>query len=164
VFGDYGFTMLVFADSLASLTDACTAAWSDLAESGMVGARETRALEPCFYSLVPGNLRLRPRPGYISSLNFASLASLHAFPHSSTIGYWGPPAALFTTIGRTLYYYHFHVGDVGNTFVCGRTGLTAGKLRLRVTWLKSANFTFTVTVRPKAFAVSHQAQTSSAMA
>jgi type IV secretion system protein VirB4 len=122
VFGDYGFTMLVFADSLASLTDACTAAWSDLAESGMVGARETRALEPRFYSLVPGNLRLRPRPGYISSLNFASLASLHAFPHSSTIGYWGPPAALFTTIGRTLYYYHFHVGDVGNTFVCGRTG------------------------------------------
>src|ERR1700719_1108407 len=38
------------------------------------------------------------------------------------------------------------------------------KLRLRVTWRKLANFTFTVTVRPKALALSHQAQTSSAMA
>jgi len=33
-----------------------------------------------------------------------------------------------------------------------------------VTWRKSANFTLTVTVRPKACAFSHQAQTSSAMA
>jgi hypothetical protein len=40
--------------------------------------------------------------------------------------------------------------------------ITVEKLRLRVTWRKSANFTFTV--RPKALALSHQAQTSSAMA
>src|SRR4029077_11226640 len=32
------------------------------------------------------------------------------------------------------------------------------KLQLRVTWRKSANFTLTVTVRPKACAFSHQAQ------
>jgi hypothetical protein len=31
----------------------------------------------------------------------------------------------------------------------------AGKLRLRVIWWKSANFTFIVTVRPKAPAFSH---------
>ncbi len=42
--------------------------------------------------------------------------------------------------------------------------IIAGKLRLRVTCWKSANFTFTVTARPKALAFSHQAQTSSAMA
>ena len=40
--------------------------------------------------------------------------------------------------------------------------ITVEKLRLRVTWRKLANFTFTVTVRPKALALSHQAQTPSA--
>src|SRR6202035_5380944 len=32
--------------------------------------------------------------------------------------------------------------------------ITVEKLRLRVTWRKSANFTFTVTVRPKAWCLS----------
>jgi type IV secretion system protein VirB4 len=122
VFGDYGFTVLAFANSPGELVDVATAAWSDLAESGMVVARETRALEPAVYSMVPGNGRLRPRPGFISSLNFASLAPLHAYPLGAERGYWGPPAALFITGGKTPYRYHFHVGDVGNTFVCGRTG------------------------------------------
>lgn len=122
VYGDYGFTVLAFANSPEELKDVATAAWSDLAESGMVGARETRALESAFYSMVPGNGRLRPRPGYISSRNFASLAPLHAYPLGAERGYWGAPAALFVTGGKTPYRYHFHVGDVGNTFVCGRTG------------------------------------------
>ena len=42
--------------------------------------------------------------------------------------------------------------------------VAAGKLRLRVTCWKSANFTLTVTVRPNACAVRHQSHTSSATA
>jgi type IV secretion system protein VirB4 len=122
VFGDYGFTLLAFADTPREMVDVATAAWSDLAESGMVVARETRALEQAWYSMIPGNSRLRPRPGYISSLNFASLAPLHGYPLGAERGYWGVPAAIFTTTGRTPYRYHFHVGDVGNTFVSGRVG------------------------------------------
>ena len=45
-----------------------------------------------------------------------------------------------------------------------RCAIAVEKLRLLVTNWKSANLTFTVTVRPKAVAFSHQAQTSSAMA
>ena len=40
----------------------------------------------------------------------------------------------------------------------------AGRVRLRVAWRKSSYLIFTVTVRPKACAFSHQAQTSSAIA
>ena len=122
VFGDYSFSMLAFADSEGDMVDVATDAWSDLAESGMVVSRETKALEAAFYSMVPGNMRLRPRPGYISSVNLASLAPLHAYPMGEERGHWGQFAALFITGGRTPYKYHFHVGDVGNTFICGRTG------------------------------------------
>src|ERR1700755_3314024 len=54
-----------------------------------------------------------------------------------------------------------------STLACcnrSRRAIATGKLRLRVTWWKSANLTFTVTFLPKAFAFSHQAQTSSAIA
>ncbi len=122
VFGDYCFSLLAFAETQRDLVDVATSAKSDLAESGMVVSRETLALESAFYSLFPGNSRLRPRPGYISSINLACLAPMHAHPVGEETGYWGPPAALFTTTALTPYRYHYHIGDVGNTFICGRVG------------------------------------------
>jgi type IV secretion system protein VirB4 len=129
VMGDHSLTLLTFAGSVRSLQDVATAAWSSLANAGATVAREGQALEAALFSLVPGNARLRPRPGYISSINMAALAPLHAFPTGQEKGYWGGPVAMFRTAGGTPYRFHFHVGDVGNTFVCGRTG--SGK----TTWL-----------------------------
>lgn len=128
-FGDYCFSLLTFAATPQALKEVATAAWTGLADSGMVVAREGAALEAALVSMVPGNARYRPRPGYVTSENFAGMAAFHAFPSGEEKGYWGPPAAIFRTNGGTPYRYHFHVKDVGNTFVCGRTG--SGKS----TWL-----------------------------
>jgi type IV secretion system protein VirB4 len=128
VLGDYAFTLLVFADTLAEMADYTTHAQAGLGDAGIVVARETKALEATFYAMIPGNTRLRPRPGYLSSLNFASLAAMHGYPSGAATGYWGPPAALFVTTALTPYRYHFHIGDVGNTFICGRVG--SGKTAL----------------------------------
>lgn len=125
VLGDYSLCVLAFADSPRSLADVATLVWGDLANSGATVARENTALEAALFQMVPGNDRFRPRPGYISSRNFAALAPLHSFPTGAVEGYWGPPALIMRTTGGTAYNYHYHVGDTGNTFVTGRAG--AGK-------------------------------------
>jgi type IV secretion system protein VirB4 len=129
VFGDYSFTFLVFARSLKALDDIATAAWGNLADSGMVVAREMAGLEAALFSMVPGNARLRPRPGYLSSRNLTAMAPLHAYPTGAKRGYWGEPVAIFRTGGGVAYSFHLQVGDVGNAFLCGRTG--SGK----TTWM-----------------------------
>ena len=122
VMGDHALALVTFADGMPALRDVATAAWRDLADSGAVAARETLGLEAAYFSLVPGNARLRVRPGVISSRNFAALAPLHGFPEGPESGHWGPPIALFRTAGGTPYRFHWHVGDVGNTLVTGETG------------------------------------------
>lgn len=120
--GEYSFSMLAFADDQEMLQDVATAAWGDLADSGIVVARETHALMAAFFSMVPGNASLFPRPGYITTLNFAAMAPFHSYLKGEREGYWGDPAAVFRTVSGEPFFYHFHRRDVGNTFICGMVG------------------------------------------
>lgn len=129
VLGDHSLGFCVFASSLPALNEVVTAAWRDLADSGIVVAREDRALEAAYASMIPGNSRFRVRPGAITSRNFCAMAPLHNFPAGAVNGHWGQPTALFRTTGGTPYRFHLHVNDLGNTFVSGRAG--SGK----TTWL-----------------------------
>jgi type IV secretion system protein VirB4 len=122
VMGDHSLCLVVFADSMRALGDVATAAWRDLADSGAVAAREGAALEAAYFSMVPGNARLRVRPGVVSSRNFCAMAPLHNFPSGPERSHWGEPIALLRTSGGTPYRFHWHVGDVGNTLVTGETG------------------------------------------
>jgi type IV secretion system protein VirB4 len=132
VLGDYAFSLLTFAATPKALTDVATAAWADLADSGMVVAREMLGLEAAFFAMVPGNTRLRPRPGYVTSANFAAMAPLHAWPIGLERGHWGAPIAIFRSRAGTPIRFHLHVEDVGNVLVTGETGsgksLTTGFL------------------------------------
>ncbi len=129
VLGDHSLAFCVFAGGVGALNDVVNAAWRDLADSGTVVAREDKALEAAFASMVPGNSRFRVRPGAVTSRNFCAMAPLHNFPAGEERGYWGGPIALFRTTGGTPYRYHLHVKDLGNTFVSGASG--SGKS----TWL-----------------------------
>ena len=122
VMGDHCLSLLVFADSVAALREVATAAWSDLSSCGATIAREELALEAALFSLCPGNAHLRPRPGYISSMNFTALDALHGYPVGQAKGYWGEPAALFRTASGEPYRFHLHVNDVGNALICGMVG------------------------------------------
>lgn len=122
VMGDYCLALCVFADQAALLGDVATSAWKALGDSGVVVARETRALMAAWLSLLPGNHRLRVRPGAVSSRNFTAMAPLHAYPPGPAQGHWGAPIALLRTTGGTPYRFHWHVGDVGNALVTGETG------------------------------------------
>jgi type IV secretion system protein VirB4 len=142
VLGNHSLSLIAFADSIDDLTRVATRAWRNLADSGAVVARESAALEAAFFSLIPCNERLQPRPGFISSRNFTAMAPLHNFPAGPGTSHWGEPIALLRTTAATPYRFHWHVDGVGNTLVTGQTGsgktlltghliaMTAGRARV----------------------------------
>ena len=136
VMGSHHLTLTVFADSIAALASVVAQARSDLADSGAVVAREDLGLEAAFWSQLPGNARLRTRPGVISSRNWSAMAPLHGYPAGAARGYWGAPVALFRTSGGTPYLFHFHVGDLGNIVMFGPSG--SGKTTLLLFLLAQA--------------------------
>lgn len=125
--GDHHLTLVAFADTLPALSEVVARARRDLAESGAVVAREDLALEAVYWAQLPGNMRLRSRPGAINSRNFAAMASLHNYPLGAARGHWGEPLTVFRTTGGTPYRFHLHastatVTDLGNIFVAGPSG------------------------------------------
>lgn len=136
VMGSHHLAMTVFGYSLPELDRVVARARSDLADSGAVVAREDLGLEAAYWSQLPGNARLRTRPGVISSINWAGLCPLHGYPQGAAKGYWGDPVALFRTTGGTPYRFHFHVGDLGNIFIAGPSG--SGKTTLLLFLLAQA--------------------------
>ncbi|SMF42838.1 type IV secretion system protein VirB4 [Azospirillum oryzae] len=133
VMGDHHLSLVTFAGSLEGLRAVAARARRDLAESGAVVAREDLALEAAYWAQLPGNLRLRTRPGAVSSRNFAAMASLHNYPAGAAQGHWGEPLTLLRTTGGTAYRFHLHaptgtVSDLGNVFIAGPAG--SGKTTL----------------------------------
>jgi len=133
VMGDHHLSLVVFADSLAALAEVAPRARRDLAESGAAITREDLALEAAYWAQLPGNMRLRARPGAITSRNFAAMAAWHNYPPGAARGHWGEPLTLFRTSGGTPYRFHLHastglVTDLGNIFVAGPAG--SGKTTL----------------------------------
>ena len=136
VMGSHHLTLTVFADTVLALDRVVAQARSDLADSGAVVAREDLALEAAYWAQLPGNARLRTRPGVISSRNWAGMCPLHGYPKGHKRGYWGSPVAMFRTTGGTPYLFHFHVADIGNIAMFGPTG--SGKTTLLLFLLAQA--------------------------
>lgn len=123
VMGDHQASLLVYGATPAKLADHMSKARALLAETGLVAAREDLALESSFWAQFPGNFRYRARPAAISSRNFAGLAPFHTHPAGKPTGnHWGDAVALLRTSAGSPFYFNFHVGDVGHTFICGPSG------------------------------------------
>jgi type IV secretion system protein VirB4 len=114
---------MVLGDSPKELADHMSKARAMLADSGLVVAREDLALEAAFWAQFPGNFKLRARPAAINSRNFAALAPFHTHPAGKAHGnHWGQAVALLRTSAGSPFFFNFHVGDIGHTFICGPTG------------------------------------------
>jgi type IV secretion system protein VirB4 len=121
--GDHQASLMVFGDSPKQLGDHMSKARALLADSGLVVAREDLALEAAFWAQFPGNFKLRARPAAINSRNFAALAPFHTHPAGKAHGnHWGQAVALLRTSAGSPFFFNFHVGDIGHTFICGPTG------------------------------------------
>jgi type IV secretion system protein VirB4 len=126
VLGEHHLTLCVFASAVKELSDHLAKARASLTNGGAVVAREDLGLEAAWWAQLPGNFRYRARSGAITSRNFAALSPFHSYPIGQKDGNeWGPAVALLKTASGSPYYFNFHYGDLGNTFVCGPSG--AGK-------------------------------------
>ncbi|MFS8050455.1 VirB4 family type IV secretion/conjugal transfer ATPase [Rhizobium sp. BR 314] len=126
VLGEHHLTLGVFASSVKDLADNLAKARSHLTNGGAVVAREDLGLEAAWWAQLPGNFRYRARSGAITSRNFAALSPFHSYPMGRKDGNeWGPAVAMLKTASGSPFYFNFHYGDLGNTFVCGPSG--AGK-------------------------------------
>lgn len=126
VLGEHHLTLAVFAPSVEALTDHLAKARAHLTSGGAVVAREDLGLEAAWWAQLPGNFRYRARSGAITSRNFAALSPFHSYPTGQRDGNeWGPAVAILKTASGSPFYFNFHHGDLGNTFVCGPSG--AGK-------------------------------------
>ena len=123
VLGDHQASVLVHGDTPRALADHISRARALLSDSGLVAAREDLGLEAAFWAQFPGNFRLRLRPAAINSRNFASLAPFHTHPAGRPSGnHWGDAVALLRTSAGSPFWFNFHVGDLGHTFICGPSG------------------------------------------
>lgn len=123
VLGEHHLSLMVFAGDTRTLKDRLARARSDLTSGGAVVAREDLGLEAAFWAQLPGNARYRARSGAITSRNFAALSPFHGYPTGRKDGNeWGAAVALLKTASGSPFYFNFHHGDLGNTFVCGPSG------------------------------------------
>jgi type IV secretion system protein VirB4 len=123
VMGEHQASVTVYGETPARLAQNLSRARATLAESGLVVAREDLGLEAAFWAQFPGNFRYRLRPAAITSRNFASLAPFHTHPAGrAQNNHWGPAVALLRTSAGSPFYFNFHVGDLGHSFICGPSG------------------------------------------
>ncbi|ALE03003.1 VirB4 family type IV secretion/conjugal transfer ATPase [Bartonella ancashensis] len=123
VLGEHHLSLAVFADNPRHLAEFLSKSRAYLTNGGAVIAREDLGLESAWWAQLPGNFQYRARSGAITSRNFAALSPFHSFPtgklHNNA---WGTAVALLKTQACSPYYFNFHYGDLGNTFVCGPSG------------------------------------------
>jgi type IV secretion system protein VirB4 len=120
--GDYHLVVTAFADDIKSMRRVANATFDLLQNTGMQVAREDKALEGAYFTMLPDNGDLRPRPGTISTWNYASMAGMHAYPAGAEKGKWGDPIMLLRTTGGTPLRVHLHVNGVANVFLYGESG------------------------------------------
>jgi type IV secretion system protein VirB4 len=123
VMGEHGLSLMVLTEDPADLKTRVADAHSLLSESGAVVAREDMGLEPQFWAQLPGNHAYRARVALITSRNFAAMAPLHSYPAGHRQGNeWGNAVSKLQSSAGSPFYFNFHVGDLGHTFICGPSG------------------------------------------
>ena len=122
-FGEHHLTVMVQADTLASLDAAVGEVQSAFTDMGVIAVREDTNLEAAFWAQFPGNLKDVARRALVSTANFSGLASGHNFPVGQAGGnHWGDAVTLLETTSAGPYHFNFHKGDLGNFTVIGPSG------------------------------------------
>lgn len=126
--GSHHFGLAVYGqDDVALDSNVADASQRISRFGGAVPIRETNvwyngALETAYYLQLPGCPVFQPRPGTISTLDLACMASLDNYPLGNREGYWGKSPIRLKTNGLTVYDLITHDEDVGHALVIGSNG------------------------------------------
>ena len=128
--GEHHLALLIKAEDVKTLGNNVAEARAALGDSGCVVAREDLALEAGFWSQLPGNFKMRPRPSPITSYNFVGMSAFHNYPTGRRSGnHWGDAVALLKTSSGAPYFFNYHRRDLGITLLTGQSG--TGKTALQ---------------------------------
>ncbi len=122
-FGEHHLSITLFGKNKKTLDQAISDCTGSFINLGIVSVREDVNLEASFWANLPGNFSYIARRSLISDKNFASFASLHAFPAGRQCSnHWGSAITKLETTSGTPYWFNFHERDVGNFTLIGPTG------------------------------------------
>ena len=108
-FGKHHFSLMVFSRTLDSLVADTSEISNALNNLGITPVPAALSLSAAYMAQLPGNYRLRPRLGELSSKNFVELAALHNFyPGKRDNAPWGDAMALLRTPSGDGYYLNLH--------------------------------------------------------
>lgn len=118
IVGEHHHSLLVLASDVKTLKDRVAMARSAIAEDGFLIAVEDDCNEAAYWSQMPGNFEVRPRPAMITSRNLVAFNSLHNYPIGRMSGnQWGPAITLLKTSSGTPFYFNFHLPPKGKRAV-----------------------------------------------
>lgn len=107
--GKHHFSLMVFARTLDGLVADTGEISNALNNLGITPVPAAISLSAAYMAQLPGNYRLRPRLGELSSQNFVELAALHNFyPGKRDNAPWGDAMALLRTPSGDGYYLNLH--------------------------------------------------------
>jgi len=124
-FGESSLLVQTFANSNDELAIQLRDIESTLDSAGFVSVADDIAIEPNYFSTLPGNWRFRTRKWEgLTSKNYAAISSFHGPAVSGSNNYWNPqqPTATFLTTLGTHFPFNFHLDDLGNTVIVGQSG------------------------------------------
>lgn len=132
-FGEYHFSIVIYADSKTAIDKASSLVASTINNCGFITTQANIALAATYFGQFPANFAYRPRLHKISTLNLASLVSLHSFGRGKMHkNAWGDAITMFKTPNGTPYFFNFHETDfqkdqfgdmvLANSLVIGKSG------------------------------------------
>lgn len=122
-FGQQQLSIFLIADSLKQIELQTQVTIDYFKKYGMVVIREDLHFEQCYWAQLPGNFEFiaRLQPTYTS--HTGGFSNLHNFPIGNVGGSkWGNAVTTFHTANGTPYFFNFHVGENGHTWVVGNEG------------------------------------------
>lgn len=131
-FGEYHFSILVYADTVEKVKEDTEFISTKLEEIGHLITRSEIAFPATYFAQFPSNIHLRPNVSLISSRNFADFISFHSYPFGRrNNNNWGDAISILNTPSNQPYYLNIHQTDkandfnkftLGNSLVIGQSG------------------------------------------
>lgn len=120
-FGQQQLSIFLIGDSLKQIELQTQVTIDYFKKYGMVVIREDLHFEECYWAQLPGNFEFiaRLQPTYTS--HTGGFSNLHNFPIGNVQGSkWGQAVTTFHTANGTPYFFNFHVGENGHTWILGK--------------------------------------------
>jgi type IV secretion system protein VirB4 len=121
-YADLQTTIMLIEEDQKKLDEVVSRAAQELSKLGLIAVLEDIHLEQCFWAQLPANFRFLSRQSPIVATDMAGFALLQNYPAGYLQNIWGNALTILRTVIGTPYFFNFHLGQVGHSFILGPDG------------------------------------------